>query len=395
MKLHEYQSKQLLARYGIPVPRGATATSPREAFEAAEAHGGNSVVKAQVLSGGRGKAGGIIPAASPRDAEHAAGRLLDTTLVTGQTGPMGLPITTVLVEQAVTPQRELYLAVLLDPSRKRVVFVASVRGGMDIEELAETRLDEIVSVAVDPLTGLLPYQARLLARALGLDGQLAVQSAQIMRALYRLFIEKDCNLIEINPMVVTGHDGLLALDAKISIDDSALFRQPDMAALADTSQTDPLEHRASRAGFSYVKMDGSIGCLVNGAGLAMATMDMVTLLGGSPANFLDVGGGADEKMVRQAIALLLDDSNVRVAWINIFGGILRCDVVARALLHVLEERHPAIPFVVRLKGTNDEEARDLLNTGPMTLMLESDLGRAARLAVAASGTPGRRRGVEP
>lgn len=395
MKLHEYQSKQLLASYGIPIPRGATATSPNEAFEAAEAHGGSAVVKAQVLSGGRGKAGGIVPADTSSEVKCAATRLLGTTLVTGQSGSLGLPINTVLVEQAVTPQRELYLAVLLNPSRRRVVFVASARGGMDIEELAETNPDEIISLAVDPLTGPLPYQVRLLARALGLDGQLAVQSAQIMRALYRLFIEKDCTLIEINPMVVTGSEGLLALDAKISIDDSALFRQPEMAALADTSQVDPLELRASYAGFSYVKMDGSIGCLVNGAGLAMATMDLVTLLGGRPANFLDVGGAADEKIVRQAITLLLDDSNVKVAWINIFGGILRCDIVARALLHVLGERHPGIPFVVRLRGTNDAEAREMLNSGPMTLMLEPDLGRAARLAVAATGTPGRRKGDAP
>ncbi len=393
MKLHEYQAKQVLSQYGIPVPEGHIAANQQEALEAARIRGGKSILKAQILSGGRGKAGGIIATDCPEEAGHAAARLLGNSLVTGQSGPQGLPVNLVLIEEQVIPDRELYLGLLVEPSRKRIVFMASARGGMDIEELAGTHPDEIVSVAVDPLTGLLPYQARVLARALGLSGQLAVQSARIMRALYRLFVEKDCSLIEINPMVVTEDRGLIALDAKVSIDDNALYRQPEIAALADISQEDPLEQRAAQAGFSYVKLDGSIGCLVNGAGLAMATMDLVTLLGGRPANFLDVGGAADELRIRQAIELLLDDRDVKVAWINIFGGILRCDVVAKALLRVLEDRHPAIPIVVRLQGTNDAKARDMLNSGPMTVMLETELGRAGRLAVAASGMTGKKRGA--
>jgi len=261
---------------------------------------------------------------------------------------------------------------------------------MDIEQLAKSHPDELATIVIDPLTGLLPYQARALARALALTGPLAVQAAQYMRSLYRLFVEKDCSLVEINPLVVTDSGELLALDAKITIDDNALFRQREMAALRDDSQIDSLEQEAAKAGVSYVKMDGDIGCLVNGAGLAMATMDLVTLLGGRPANFLDVGGAADENRIIRAIELLLDDSDVKVAWINIFGGILRCDIVARALLRVLGERHPSIPFVVRMRGTNANEARDLLTSGPMTLMLEPDLARAARLAVAATGAPSRR-----
>ena len=395
MKLHEYQAKQLLADYNISVPPGKPATTSREAFEAAELLAGPVVVKAQVHSGGRGKAGGIVAAKSPTEARKAATRLLGTTLVTAQTGARGLPIKTVLVEKSVVAARELYLGLLVNPSRRRCRVLASARGGMDIEELAANHPDEVTTVDIDPLTGLLPYQARTLARALELNGPLAVQAAQFMRALYRLFIEKDCSLVEINPLVVTDSDELLALDAKISIDDNALFRQPAIAALRDDTQIDSLEQEAARAGVSYVKMDGDIGCLVNGAGLAMATMDLISLLGGRPANFLDFGGAADEQRICRAIELLLDDTDVKVAWLNIFGGILRCDMVARALLRVVRERHPAIPFVVRLQGTNAQEARDILAAGPMTLMLEPDLGRAARLAVAATGNTQRKQGGTP
>ncbi len=393
MKLHEYQAKQLLASYGIPVPAGTTARTPREAAEAARSYGCRVVVKAQVHAGGRAKAGGVIMADTPADAESAVLRLLGTNLVTAQTGQKGLPVSTVLLEPETVPARQLYLGILIDPARKRPVFMASAQGGVDIEDLVTAQPVAICSVAVDPLAGLLPYQARALARELDLTGSTAVQSAQIMRAMYRVFVEKDCSLIEINPLAMTCDGNLLALDAKVVIDDNALFRQPDMAALADPSQQDPLEQRAAQAGFSYVKLDGSIGCLVNGAGLAMATMDIVMLLGGRPANFLDVGGAADESRIRHAIELLLDDRDVRVAWINIFGGILRCDIVARALMRVLAERRPSIPFVVRLQGTNETEARALLNSGPMTLMLEPDLGRAARLAVAATGMPSQRKGA--
>jgi len=392
MKLHEYQAKQLLTEYGVSVPQGLTASSEREAREAASKFDGHIVVKAQVHSGGRGKAGGIVVADTPSEAGKAASRLLGKTLATAQTGPKGLPVNRLLIEKSVVAAREMYVGVLVDPSHKRPVFIASARGGMDIEELAANHPGEIATVIIDPLTGLLPYQARRLARGLGLSAPLSGQAAQMMRALYRLFVDKDCSLIEINPLVVTDHDELVALDAKITIDDNALFRQRGMQELQDDTQIDPLEQEAARAGVSYVKMDGNIGCLVNGAGLAMATMDLITLLGGRPANFLDVGGAADENRICRAIELLLNDASVKVAWINIFGGILRCDMVARALLRVQRERHPSVPFIVRMRGTNADEARALLESGPMTLMLEPDMGRAARLVVAATGSPSKKSG---
>ncbi len=392
MKLHEYQAKQLLASYGVAIPAGVPASTEQEAGDAAQQMGGRVVIKAQIHSGGRGKAGGVLSVDCPEEASAAAARLLGKNLVTAQSGSKGLPVHKVLVEQPVVAVRELYLGLLVDSSRRRPVFIASARGGMDIEEVASHHPDELFTVVVDPLTGLLSFQARKLARALGLTGPTAAQAAQIARALYRLFIEKDCSLIEINPLVVTERGELVALDAKVTIDDNALFRQPAMSELRDDTQIDPLEEEANRAGVSYVKMDGAIGCIVNGAGLAMATMDVITLLGETPANFLDLGGAADESRICQAIELLLDDPAVKVAWINIFGGILRCDTVARALLRVHRERHPSIPFVVRMRGTNADEARKLLESGPMTLMLEPDMGRAARLAVAATGAPSRKSG---
>lgn len=390
MKLHEYQAKRLLAEFGIPVPAGAPASSREEVLDAVRSVGLPAVVKAQVHSGGRGKAGGIAVVNGPEEVEEACSRLLGSRLITAQSGPCGLPVNAVLVEQHTDVARELYLGLLVDPAQRQPVFIVSARGGMDIEQLASEHPDELTTVVIDPVTGLLQYQARALARALGLSGDLAVRAGQFARALYRLFVERDCSLIEINPFVVTDAGALLALDAKVSIDDNALFRQPALAALRDDSQIDPLEQEAAKVGVSYVKMDGSIGCLVNGAGLAMATMDLVTLLGGRPANFLDVGGAADEDRICRAIELLLDDPGVKVAWINIFGGILRCDLVARALLRVLAQRRTNIPFVVRLQGTNAAEARELLTSGPMSLMLEPDLTRAARLAVAATGKPSRR-----
>ncbi len=396
MKLHEYQAKELLASYGVPVPTSDLATSHRQVHDAAGKVSGRVVVKAQIHSGGRGKAGGIVAADSPDEAEKAASVLLGATLATEQTGSRGLPVHSVLVEQCVVPLREMYLGLVVDASRKRLMFIASARGGMDIEQLSASHPGEVATVVTDPLTGLVPYQARALARALNLTGPQAVQSAQIMRSLYRLFVGKDCSLVEINPLVLTEAGELVALDAKVNIDDNALFRHPDMAALRDDSQSDPLEQEAAHAGISYVKLEGTIGCLVNGAGLAMATMDLVTLLGGRPANFLDVGGTADESRVRRAIELLLDDRNVKVAWINIFGGILRCDTVARALLKVLEERRSSIPFIVRMQGTNASEAHALLAKGPMSLMVEPDLSRAARLAVASAGaSSSKMRGPSP
>ncbi|MBN1151963.1 MAG: ADP-forming succinate--CoA ligase subunit beta [Dehalococcoidia bacterium] len=394
MRLHEFQAKRLLSGHGISVPTGQPAFTVAEALSAAQSMTPPLVIKSQIHSGGRGKAGGILSAGTAAEAEAAAALLLGSRLVTAQSGPRGMPVNAVLVEQSIAATREFYVGLLVDPARKQPVLLVSVHGGMDIEQVASEHPETLVSVAVDPLTGLLHYQVRKLVRALNLTGALATQVATLLRSVYRLFVENDCTLVEINPLVITDKGELVALDAKISIDDNAIFRRPDMAALKDDTQIDLLEREAAEAGVSYVKMDGAIGCLVNGAGLAMATMDIVMLLGGRPANFLDVGGTADEDRICRAVELLLNDPDVKVAWINIFGGILRCDMVARALLRVLAQRRPSIPFVVRMQGTNADEARALLASGPMNLMLESDLARAARLAVAATGAPSRRkRGV--
>ncbi len=349
------------------------------------------MVKAQVHSCARGKGEGIVRADTPGDAQTASSRLLGTRLISIQTGPEGLPVHTILLEQFVVPVRKLFLRMFVDPSHKRPVLIAGAHASVDAAQLTATDSGATATVAIDPLTGLLPYQVRSLARALDLSGPVAIQAAQVMRALYHLFIDKDCSLAEIDPLVVTASNELLALDVNVMIDDSALYRQPEIVALRDDSQLHPLEQQAARAGVSYVKLDGAIGCLVNGAGLGMATMDLVTVLGGRPANFLDIGGTVDETTIRRAIELLLDDGDVRVALINIFGGVLRCDTVARALLQVLNERHSSIPFVVRMQGTNAREAGELLISGPMSLMLEPDLGRAARLAVATSGTTSHKR----
>lgn len=289
------------------------------------------------------------------------------------------------MEQSVTPAREFYCGILVEPSHKRPMIVASAHGGTEIEELAARNPEEITSTIIDPVTGLLAYQARSIVRRMGLNGTLARNAAQLLADLYRLFMEKDCSLVEINPLVVTSDGALLALDAKITLDDNALFRHPELASLRDDTQVDPLEQQAARIGVSYVKMEGTIGCLVNGAGLAMATMDIVELLGGKAANFLDVGGAADEQQVTEALRLLLEDADVRVAWINIFGGILRCDTVARALQGICANNSPRVPFVVRMHGTNAREATQILGNAPMTMMIEPDLAAAARLAVATAG----------
>ena len=382
MKLHEYQAKELLAAYGVGTPRGIVVDSASAARAAASELGRRVVVKAQVHTGGRGKAGGVVATRTLAEAEDVARKLLGSRLVTAQSGSAGLPVNRLLIEESTAIERELYLAVLVDPSTHRPAFIASARGGVDIEELASSHPDEIARVVIDPLTGVLAYQARALARHLGLSAGLASSAAEAIRGCYKLLIDKDCSMVEMNPLVVTSDGRLLALDAKVSIDDNALRRQPDIAALKDDTQIDPLEREAAELGVSYVKMNGSIGCLVNGAGLAMATMDLVKSMGGEPSNFLDVGGAADEATIAGALGLLLRDPDVRVAWVNIFGGILRCDIVARAIIQVHERLRPSIPFVVRMQGTNADEAARILNRGPMSVMLESDLSRAARLAVA-------------
>jgi len=382
MKLHEYQAKELLAAYGVGVPRGVVVDGAGAARAAARELGGRVVVKAQVHAGGRGKAGGVVATRTLAEAEDVARKLLGSRLVTAQSGTTGLPVNRVIIEECTTIERELYLAVLIDPSTHRPVFIASARGGVDIETLASSHPNEIARVVIDPLTGVLAYQVRALASHLELTASMASSAADAIRGCYRLLIDKDCSMVEMNPLVVTSDGRLLALDAKITVDDNALHRQPEIASMKDDTQIDPLEREAAELGVSYVKMNGNIGCLVNGAGLAMATMDLVKSMGGAPANFLDVGGAADEATIAGALGLLLRDSDVRVAWVNIFGGILRCDIVARAIIHVHERLRPSIPFVVRMQGTNADEAARILNRGPMSVMLESDLSRAARLSVA-------------
>ncbi|MFW6055720.1 MAG: ADP-forming succinate--CoA ligase subunit beta [Chloroflexota bacterium] len=382
MKLHEYQAKELLAKYGVPVPKGCLVQTPDGAEMHARFLGCPVVIKAQVHAGGRGKSGGILTASSPEEAAATASRLLGTRLSTGQTGLRGLPVHSLLLEPALSVQMERYVAFMVDPSLSRVVCILSKEGGTDIEQVASDNPEAILMLPIDPVPGLLNYQARKAAAFLGgPEGQERPVAALLLNA-YRLFIENDCSLLELNPLGFERNGGPVALDAKISIDDSALFRHPDLAAMGDDSQIEPMEREASRIGVSYVKMDGSIGCLVNGAGLAMATMDLVTLMGGSPANFLDVGGAASEDQIAEALHLLLDDPDVRVAWVNVFGGILRCDTVARALLRVRDEHTRSVPFVVRLRGTNAREASELLKDAWQDLVLEPDLSRAARLAVA-------------
>ncbi len=384
MKLHEYQAKELLAEYGVPVPKGYLVTTPEGAQMHAESLGCPVVIKAQVHAGGRGKAGGILTASSPEEAAAAASQLLGSRLRTVQTGLRSLPVHSLLVEPALSVQKERYVAFMVDPSLSRIVCVVSNEGGTEIEKLASDNPEAILTLRIDPVPGLLNYQARKAAAFLGAPGGQERPVAALLLSAYRLFIENDCSLLELNPLAFERNGGPIALDAKISIDDSALFRQPRLAAMRDDSQIEPMEREASRIGVSYVKMNGSIGCLVNGAGLAMATMDLVTLVGGSPANFLDVGGAASEDQVAEALHLLLDDPDVKVAWVNVFGGILRCDIVAHALLRVRDGHSRAVPFVVRLLGTNAREASELLKDAWQDLILEPDLSKAARLAVAAT-----------
>jgi len=385
VKLHEFQSKRLLAQYGIPVPPGLTASTPDEARSHAATLGCSVVLKAQIHAGGRGKAGGIVIAETPREAKSLASKLLGTSLRTAQTGVRGLPVKTLLVEPALAIANEAYAAFMIEPSAKRVACVLSAVGGADIELIASSRPEGILSLTFDPVTGMLQYQARKAADFISPQGSEREAVVSLLMSAYRLFVENDCSLLEFNPLAFTSTGKPVVLDAKITIDDSALFRHADLAELKDETQLDPIEREASRIGVSYVKLDGSIGCLVNGAGLAMATMDLVALMGGKPANFLDVGGAATEDQVAAALHLLLNDPDVKVAWVNIFGGILRCDIVAHALLRTREAQPTTLPFVVRLRGTNAIEATELLMREWPDLILESDLSAAAERAVRAAG----------
>jgi succinyl-CoA synthetase beta subunit len=385
MNLHEYQSKGLFADYGIPVPKGIPAKTVDEAARAAEELGGELwVVKAQVHAGGRGKAGGVKLARTVDEVRRFAGDMLGIQLVTHQSGPEGLPVNIVYVESGSEIERELYLSMLIDREVSKVAFIASAAGGMDIEKVAAETPDRIFSVAVSPAAGLQDFQARQLAYGLGLDKAQARQFADLIRRLYRLFLECDASLVEVNPLIVTKSGDVVALDAKINIEDNALFRQKRLTALRDPTQEDATERDAAAHDLNYVSLDGDIACMVNGAGLAMATMDIIKLHGGQPANFLDVGGGATSERVTAAFKLILSNEKVNAILVNIFGGIVRCDLIAQGIVNAVAEVGVNIPVVVRLEGTNVEKGRELLASSGFDIITAGDLTDAAKKVVAAA-----------
>ena len=386
MNLHEFQAKQLLQNYGIPIPRGMAEASAEAAAEATRSLGGSAwVVKAQVHAGGRGKAGGVKLVKSAEEAGQVAGALLGKSLVTYQNAPDGQPVNQVLVEETLPIARELYLSLLVDRSLERVVVVASAAGGMEIEDIAQSDPDKILQEVCDPLNGLMDYQARNLAFALGLSGDQIGAFTRLLKSLYRLFKENDLAMLEINPLIVTTDGALTALDCKISVDDNALYRQKKLADQRDWSQDDAKEAAAHAAGLNYIALNGTIGCMVNGAGLAMATMDLIKLHGGAPANFLDVGGGATAETVAKAFKIILADSNVKAILVNIFGGIMRCDIIAEGIMTAVKEVGIHIPVVVRLEGTNVELGRKMLNESGLSIISADGLTDAAKRAVAAAG----------
>jgi len=384
VKVHEYQAKSILARYGVAVPRGEVTDSPAEAREIAHRLGGRCVVKAQIHAGGRGKGGGVKLAKDPEEAYALAKTILGMTLVTAQTGPAGRVVRKILVEEALEIDRELYLGITLDRARGLPAMMASRSGGMEIEEVAAKDPKAIVRQVIDPALGMFPFQARALAFALGLSGGSFKKGTAFMQALMRAYVETDGSLAEINPLLVTKSGDVLALDAKMTFDDNALFRHPDIREMRDLAEEDPLEVEASKFGLNYIKLDGSVGCMVNGAGLAMATMDLVKLAGGEPANFLDVGGGANEEQVKNAFRIILSDKNVRAILINIFGGIMRCDIVARGVVAAVQELGLSTPVVVRLEGTNVELGKTILRESNLKITPAEGLADAARKAVEAA-----------
>jgi succinyl-CoA synthetase beta subunit len=375
MKLHEYQSKQIFSKHGIPVPKGRVASTALEARQIAEELGGRVVVKSQVLVGGRGKAGGIRLAKSPKEAEEMAAAILGMEI-------KGLPVRKVLVDPAANIEQEIYLGITNDRAARRPVFMSSAAGGVEIEEVARTAPEKIIKVHIDPLLGLRDYQARDIAVGIDLSKEYWKQFTEICRGLYRAYMECDATLAEINPLVILKEKTLAALDGKMLLDDNALFRHPDLAEMRDVDEEAPAETEARKFGLSFIKLDGSIGCMVNGAGLAMTTMDIVHLFGGEPANFLDIGGGASADKVAAAMRIILSDKNVKAILFNVFGGITRCDEVAKGILTALDEVKPTIPMIVRLVGTNAEEGRKLLADAKM--ITAETLVDAAKKAVAAS-----------
>ena len=392
MNIHEYQAKELLQKFGAATPAGRVATTVEEAEQIARELGTNDlVVKAQVHAGGRGKGtfangfkGGVHLVKSPAETREVAGRMLGQTLVTHQTGAAGRLVNKVLVAASVDIEREIYFAVLLDRTTAAPLIVASTEGGVEIETVAEKSPEKIIREPIDPLAGLQPFQNRKLAKQLGFKSDQIKPAAKLFSALYRTFIESDCSMVEVNPLVVTTKGEVLALDAKFNFDDNALYRHPDIAGMRDTAEEDPREVEASKHGLNYIGLDGNIACLVNGAGLAMATMDIIKFYGGSPANFLDVGGGATGEQVTEAFKLLISDENVKAILVNIFGGIMRCDVIAQGIINAVKAVKLPVPLVVRLEGTNVEAGKKLLAESGLAVIAADDLADAAQKVVAAA-----------
>jgi succinyl-CoA synthetase beta subunit len=383
MNIHEYQAKELLKRYGVPVPLGKVASTAQEVKATAAELGGRCVVKAQIHAGGRGKAGGVKLAENPDDAEKKASEILGKKLVTHQTGPEGREVRKVLVEQTLNIERELYLGMVLDRAESRVAVICSSEGGVEIEEVAARHPEKILKEMIDPVVGLLPFQCRRLGYALGVPSEVVGKLTAMMTALYRAFDERDCSLAEINPLVLTKEGQVVALDAKMNFDSNAFFRQKEILALRDLNEEDPREVEASKYDLSYISLDGNIACMVNGAGLAMATMDIIKLSGGEPANFLDVGGGATKEKVAQAFKILLSDSRVRGVLINIFGGIMRCDVLAQGVVDAARELNISVPLVVRMQGTNVDIGKKILADSGLTIISAETMAEAAEKIVGA------------
>jgi succinyl-CoA synthetase beta subunit len=393
MNIHEYQAKELLQKFGAATPDGKVAATAEEAEQIARELGTNDlVVKAQVHAGGRGKGtfangfkGGVHLVKSPAEARDVAGRMLGQTLVTHQTGAAGRVVNKVLIAASVDIEREIYFAVLLDRATAAPLIVASTEGGVEIETVAEKSPDKILREPIDPLAGLQPFQTRKVAKQLGFKSDQLKAASKLFSALYRTFIESDCSMVEVNPLVVTTKGEVLALDAKFNFDDNALYRHPEIAAMRDTTEEDPREVEASKHGLNYIGLDGNIACLVNGAGLAMATMDIIKFYGGSPANFLDVGGGATEEQVTEAFKLLISDENVKAILVNIFGGIMRCDVLAQGIVNAVKAVNLPVPLIVRLEGTNMDAGKKIIAESGLAVIAADDLGDAAQKAVKAAG----------
>ncbi len=382
MKIHEYQAKTILAKYGVPVPRGRMATTVEEAVQIAAELGGRVVVKAQIHAGGRGKGGGVKLAEGPAEVRETASKILGMTLVTHQTGPEGKLVQRLLIEETLPIARELYLGIVLDRTQGKPVVMASAAGGMDIEEVASKTPELILKEAFDPNAGLLGFQGRKLAFGLGLEGTAVTEAVRAMQALARAYVKNDMTLAEINPLILTTDGHIVALDAKINFDDNALFRNKDIVELRDISEEDPLEVEASKYGLNYIKLDGNVACMVNGAGLAMATMDIIKYAGGNPANFLDVGGGASKEQIKSAFGILLADPSVKAVLINIFGGILRCDMLAAGVVDATLELNVKVPIVIRMEGTNVEEGRRILKDSGLNFTVAEDMKDAAEKVVA-------------